>query len=157
MRHCVGRQTESKGICRDSFISRHPVGLAGDTTPTKNGKKNAGVGGALTPAQVPAQAHAQHTNARTYRLSIGTWDSLGRLHITRDASRTYTHAQLVRFIADKHAKGYRLVALIRWCDNSYSLAFDIKRWCEPYIGFAVNEEKAGRRMTKYAPVQEAHE
>ena len=128
------------------------------TTP-KREKWNADEGGAHAPAQVGAHtpAHAQHTNARTYRLSIGSFDRLGRLHSTRDARKTYTHAQLVRFIADKHAKGYTLVNLIRWGDDSYSLTFDVKKWYEPYIGFLTRIERAGRRMTEYAPVQEARE
>ena len=133
--------------------------MCGDKMQYTKAKENGcvAVGYAQASAGAHAPAHAQHTNARTYRLFIGTWDSLGRLHTTRDADRTYTHAQLVRLIADKHAKGYRLVALNRWCDNSYSLTFDTKCWCEPYIGFNVNEGKAGRRMTAYAPVQEARE
>ena len=129
------------------------------TTPIRE-KRNADEGGAHAPAQVGAHApaYAQHTNARTYRLFIGSFDRLGRLHSTRDAYKTYTHAQLVRLIADKHAKGYRLVNLVRWnASNTFDLTFDVKEWYEPYIGFITLSTRAGRIATKYAPVQEARE
>ena len=107
-------------------------------------------------------AHAQHTNAHTHKVAIATWDALGRLHMSEHPYRTYTHAQFARIIADKHAKGYVLISIVRYSSGTVDLTFDVKESADRFhnylhIGRVHMWNKAGRCMTVYAPVQEARE
>ena len=132
------------------------------TTP-KREKRNADEGGALAPAQaqVHVPAHAQHTTARTYTVWIATWDAHAHLHTPRNSSQTRTHDELARIIADKHAKGYVLATIMRWRGSgTYDLVFEHKSnpaYAWHMCGCSWMDEKAGRRGTTYAPVQEARE
>lgn len=135
-------------------------GAVKNTTP-KTEKRNADEGVALAPAQADAHvsAHAQHTNARTYNVWIATWDAHARLHTQRTSEKTYTRKALARIIADKHAKGYALITIMRWSFGTYDLVFEHKNnpASPNYCGRARMWHKAGRRQTAYAPVQEARE
>lgn len=129
----------------------------------KRENRNADEGGAHASAQAGAHApaHAQHTNARTYEVFIATWDALGRLHTGRRSYKTYTHAQFVRMVADKHAKGYALYDVVRY-GSTIDITFAPQSHVDENrefsnVGRAVMWNKAGRRMTVYAPVQEARD
>ena len=107
-------------------------------------------------AETPKTGMTQHTEERKYVLYIYTRDRMGRIH-TRHANKPYiyTHAQLVRLIADKHAKGYRLATLERGIIlGEYSFILDVNDWHYPYVGSPALMYRAGRCMTGYAPAQE---
>ena len=139
------------------------VEVAVITTSLTTHKTGTGEGESLAPVQAQAHvpAHAQHTTARTYTVWIATWDAHVRLHTPRGGSQIRTRDTLARIIADKHAKGYTLATIMRWRGSgTYDLVFEHKSnpaYAWHMCGCAWMDEKAGRRGTTYAPVQEARE